>query len=183
MNIILYVIHSLLFSAYQNALPTQGLSSTHLLSLDALLAIVRNFQTWQATGQDSSFTSEPQSMSHVKVGDENIHESHNLSRGFTQINSAGIIFTTSAENFPLEMSALTMSTVRSESALMGHVGIESQEALRMEEHVGARNITKAASGYMMAIKGTEEELLLQAPPVNLPTPKELIEIRQKKKVH
>lgn len=174
------------FSPYQNALPTQGLSSTHLLSLDALLAIVRNFQTWQATGQDSSFTSEPQSMSHVKVGGENIHESHNLSPGFTQINSAGIIFTTSAENVPLEVSALTMSTVRSESALMSHVGIESQriqEALRMEEHVGARNITKAASGYMMAIKGTEEELLLEAPPFNLPTPKELIEIRQKKKVH
>ena len=119
----------------------------------------------------------------MKLAGENVHESHNVSRGFTQINSAGIIFSSSPENVPLEVSALTMSTVRSESALMGRVGIEGQAASRMEEHVGARNITKAASGYMMAIKGTEEELLLEAPPVNLPTPKELIEIRQKKKVH
>lgn len=116
-------------------------------------------------------------MSHIKVEGENIHE---FSQGFTQINSAGIIFSTSAHNVPLEVPALTMSTVRSESALMG---IGDQQASRMDEHIGEQDITKAASGYMMAMKSTGDQLLLEAPPVNLPTPKELIEIRQKKKVH
>ena len=172
----------------QNALPTQGLSSTHLLSLDALLAVVHNFRAWQTTRQDSSFVCESQSQRQVKEGVEKVRKSEFLtpSRGSTRINSAGIIFSSSAENEE-EVASLTISTVRSESALAAHVGsdsVKSDEASRMNECISIHDdVIKAASGYMMAIRSTEDELVGESLAVDLPTPKALIEIRQKKKVN
>ena len=179
------------FSPYQNAFPTQGLSSTHVLSLDALLAIVHNFQAGKTARQDSGILPMQQSPGQVKM---NVRESDSclsLPRGSTQINSAGIIFTSSAgeERYREEdddVTSLTISTVRSESALPVQVGLESESASNsatVSKYSSVDgDVVRAASGYMRAVEREEGELVGEASSVALPTPKELIEIRQKKKV-
>ena len=180
-------------NSFQNALPTQGLSSSHLLSLDALLAIVRNFHASQTAGQQTT-TLLPQSLStRAAVG-----ETRRLavSRGSTQINSAGIIFSSRAgvekglteEEEEGVASSLTISTVRSESALFARVGANRgglEDAYETEELDLTKDdsVTKAASGYMMGTRSSDDGILAASvPTVDLPTPKELIEIRQRKKV-
>lgn len=115
--------------------------------------------------------------------------------GSTRINSAGIIFSsrTETEKYLVEkMSSPTITSVRSESILVGHdrAGVSHDGklegggegvALPMDEQGG---LVKAASGYMMATSsmgdGYDDEAGVTT--VDLPTPKELIEIRQRKKV-
>ena len=161
------------------------MSSTHLLSLDALLAIVQNFRAWQITSQDDNFAPESQYLNQAPAEVGIPREQHlALPQGSTQINSAGIIFSSSAANEKLSTEGLSLATipsVRSESAIMARIGsIPSDEPTRTDE---CAHDLKAASGYMMAIRMMEDENTGESPAVQLPTPKELIEVRQKKKVH
>ena len=105
--------------------------------------------------------------------------------GSTQINSAGIIFSSGPERVREIVGHTSITSVHSESALVGRVNVETGDCGGGAG--GGRDVVKAASGYMMATvrgeEGEEGELGdLGTPVVDLPMPKELIEIRQRKKV-
>ena len=107
--------------------------------------------------------------------------------GSTQINSAGIIFSSGPERVREIVGHTSITSVHSESALVGCVNVETGECGGGAGAGGGRDVVKAASGYMMATvrgeEGEEGELGdLGTPVVDLPMPKELIEIRQRKKV-
>ena len=106
--------------------------------------------------------------------------------GSTQINSAGIIFSSGPERVREIVGHTSITSVHSESALVGRVNVETGECGGGGAG-GGRDVVKAASGYMMATvrgeEGEEGELGdLGTPVVDLPMSKELIEIRQRKKV-
>ena len=137
------------------------------------------------TSQDDNFAPESQYLNQVKVEvDISQEQCRALPQGSTQINSAGIIFSSSAANEKVSTEGLSLATipsVRSESAIVAHIGsIPSDEPTRTDK---CAHELKAASGYMMAIRMTEDENTGESLAVQLPTPKELIEVRQKKKVH
>ena len=134
----------------------------------------------------------PKSHSSGKVKARPVEEGNFLAvyQGSTQINSAGIIFSSRAECptdgvSSLEAASLSITSVRSESALVTHGGGVTEGGARIDNHAPIQNhVAKAASGYMMAhtCKSEQGEDLDSTPVAELPTPKELIEIRQRKKV-
>ena len=142
-----------------------------------MLAIVENFRSWQAVTEEPTFV--PDSHSPGK-GKELA-----LSGSSTQINSAGIIFSSKLEatgDPANEVSTLSISSIHSESALVAHTSAGRDEAAPMDDCAPAHYASvRAASGYMMALQTCDEDLAGDTPAVELPTPKELIVIRQKKK--
>ena len=178
-----------LLPSCQSALPTQGLSSNHLLSLDALLAIVENFQSWQQPLSLDTAIEAGSQVSHPETREAEDAQGHlAVSRGSTQINSAGIIFSSGPPDRENELTLeSSISSVRSESALADHVNEASVAIARQSSPIVDRDVVKAASGYMMATRGVvgeegEGEFVTEPPVVALPFPKNLIEIRQRKKV-
>ena len=103
--------------------------------------------------------------------------------GSTQINSAGIIFSSRPERETELVEETSITSVRSDSALADHVTETAVEIAGQSCPASGMDTVKAASGYMMAIRGTREgDFPPETTVVELPTPKELIEIRQRKKV-
>ena len=177
-----------LLPVVQSSLPTQGLSSNHLLSLDSLLAIVKSFQSWQ----QQALPAPPENAAPVNstipdTEGENTPRNGTLSvceEGSTQVNSAGIIFSSRPEREEL-VEEMSITSVRSDSALAEHATGTAVEIAQRSTScgTGSRDIVKAASGYMMATRGAQDgDGVAEVTVVELPTPKEFIEIRQRKKV-
>ena len=177
----------LCITLWQSALPTQGLSSNHLLSLDALLAIVQTFQEDGLSSHPTRSGNPYLPKFATDEGESGRERQAVVTRGSTQLNSAGIIFSSGPERETELVEQSSITSVHSESALVGHVS--GGETVNTKEQSGwattGRDImVKAASGYMMAVGSKEEEGDMdgESAPVKLPLPKELIEIRQRKKV-
>ena len=183
------------FLLFQNAFPTQGLYSTHLLSLDALLAIVHNFSLDQSPRPSHVTPSLPlqqQPFTEDEEEEEEEGESVERSDSFihpTQFNSAGIIFTSGAglkkkQKYPGKRKVAALDSLRVVHSHSSLTALVSKELPQKPEHNSTvSDVIKAASGYQRGQKsGTGDMQGDKAKTVALPTPKELIEIRQKKKV-
>ena len=103
--------------------------------------------------------------------------------GSTQINSAGIIFSSRPERETELVEETSITSVRSDSALADHVTETAVEIAGQSRPASGIDTVKAASGYMMATRDAcDGDFPPETTVVELPTPKELIEIRQRKKV-
>ena len=100
----------------------------------------------------------------------------------TQINSAGIIFSSRPEGERKLAVETSITSVHSDSALADCVTETAVEIAVPSSSGTGGDVVKAASGYMMATRSVKEDLVGEMAVVELPTPKELIEIRQRKKV-
>ncbi|CAI8046654.1 Golgi-specific brefeldin A-resistance guanine nucleotide exchange factor 1 [Geodia barretti] len=167
----------------KSSLPTQGLSSNHLLSLDALLAIIKSFQSCQQQALPDNALAVNSQLSETEGENAPSGALATSQEGSTQINSAGIIFSSRPERETVLVEEMSITSVRSDSALADHVTETAVEIAGQSCPASGMDTVKAASGYMMAIRGTREgDFPPETTVVELATPKELIEIRQRKKV-
>lgn len=178
----------------QNAFPTQGgIMPTHLLSLDALLAIVYNLENGHMT---SHMIDQSSSSSAKKLGKDQTELS----------SSAGIIFTGSDRQEVTSLSSppsaeragqkIAISTSLSLSGGMSHSDslpamtlTEMRKVSRSEEVVGpVVGRAKSASGRQVGVAMCRQEGVASsddddgAVEMVLPTSQELLAIRQRKKV-
>lgn len=117
----------------KNAFPTQGaILSTHLLSLDALLAIANNLET------DNSH------LASLKVGGLEEGRVPRQGSNSTQIMSAGIIFSSHLIDTSPPSPSLSLPQMKALSRSHDVIEMVAKNSIRVDD------ITKSASGYQMA---------------------------------